>query len=60
MSVARDEFGQPVGEWSDFDLDLLAILEEVASTDVDPFRSLAAYMADIKDLFAARREETTP
>lgn len=59
MSVVRDEFGQPDGDWSDFDLDLLAILEEVASTDVDPFRSLAAYMADIKDLFATRGEEET-
>lgn len=48
--TTRDKFGQPKGEWSRRDLDILAILEEVASPAINPDKSLAAYMADIKDL----------
>lgn len=48
--IKRDKFGQAAGEWSDADYDLLAILEEISSPDVNPDKSLAAYMADIKEL----------
>jgi hypothetical protein len=50
MSVVRDEFAQPI-EMSDFDLDILAILEEVATESINPDKSLSAYVADIKDRF---------
>jgi len=46
----RDQFGQQIGEWSDQDYDLLSILEEVSSSDINPDKTLAAYMVDIKEL----------
>lgn len=55
----RDEFGQPIGEWTERDYDLLTILEEVASVDVDPDKTLAAYMADINELFATAVDANT-
>lgn len=54
--IKRDEFDQPVGDWSETDLALLAILEEVASPDTEggrPERSLMAYVADIRELLGA-------
>ncbi len=49
----RDQWGQYDGEWTEFHYNLLAILEEVASPDVNSNLSLTVYMADILDLFAA-------
>lgn len=49
----RDKFGQydkPLDEWTDDEWTLLAILEEVASPDENPDKTLTAYMADILDL----------
>jgi hypothetical protein len=48
--VKRDEFGQPKGEWTPFQLDLISLLDDVCSPGVDPEKSNAAYMADILDL----------
>jgi len=47
--VKRDRFGQYDGEWTEREYALLAILEEVVSTD-NKEKTLAAYMADIIEL----------
>lgn len=52
--VQRDSRGQLAEPWTDEDFELLFILEEVAMdpelTD-NPSKTLAAYMADIRELF---------
>lgn len=48
--VERDNYDQLVGPWTDQDYELLAILEEVSSGE-NIERPLAAYMADIKEVF---------
>lgn len=51
MAVERDHFDQLDREFTERDYNLLAILEEVASPDERPDRTLSAYLADILDLF---------
>lgn len=63
MIVERDEFGQLAGDWTDVDLDVLAILEEVASPDEpdgNPEKTLAAYLADIYDAIGGRQHAHSP
>jgi hypothetical protein len=54
--IKRDKWGQQVGEWTDADYRILSILEEI-SMDPDrtttPDKTLAAYLADIKDIIAS-------
>ena len=50
--IQRDKYEQFAGEWTDREYRLLAILEEVCSSDEDnEDRTLSAYMADIMEGF---------
>lgn len=53
--MGRDQFGQSTDPWTERDYALLAILEDIASPDTDPDKTLAAYMADINELFDRAR-----
>lgn len=53
MTVERDQFGQyakPMDEFTEREWQLFAILEEIP-TDANEDKTLAAYMADVLDLF---------
>jgi hypothetical protein len=48
--IERDEDGQLQEPWEEVDFQLLEILEEISTDRINPDKTLAAYMADIKEL----------
>lgn len=48
-TVVRDKFGQ-LDEFTELDYEVLEVLEEISSPEVNPDKTLSAYMADIYDL----------
>jgi hypothetical protein len=47
-----DEHGQPEGEWTERQMALLVILEEVCTGSINPDKSLMAYVVDIERIFS--------
>lgn len=51
--MKRDKFGQPEGEWTEKQLKILVILEEVSTESMNPDKSLMAYVVDIEEVIAS-------
>ena len=51
LMKTRDEYGQEPGPMAQVDLDALAVLEEISSPDINPDKSLSAYLVDLKEIW---------